>query len=223
MSNDTQRPKRRRSAKTTESRSPVASTEENIARSPISPELAATVRSIAARSALLNRPESLGLTPEQMEALLRRAKPLFSIIEKTGSVATRLLTSRMRAEELSEMLRGDTEISALRDTLAKEPINDAMTLLALLSIERDKGASKLEASVASALAERHRAAALKGHAPSHARQEKADTWLDEHFTSECKSYDHAAKKLENILHVSFRTARRYVDAWKKSRATASKG
>jgi len=65
-----------------------------------------------------------------------------------SGVVARFDAAEMRAKKLSELLRGDTKISVLFEALEKQPIDNALVLLALMRLERSKNASILESQYA---------------------------------------------------------------------------
>ncbi|MFC4484544.1 hypothetical protein [Cupriavidus campinensis] len=116
-----------------------------------------------------------------------------------------------RAEAISKMLR-ENRLSAISDELLREPIDDAFTLLVLLGLERQRGASLAEKAATKLLSNHLSAAGKRGaeslHSQRKGSREKAEAIRAAWATGKYKSRTECAARKHEDLAMSLETARK---------------
>ncbi|GAA0838902.1 hypothetical protein [Cupriavidus pauculus] len=116
-----------------------------------------------------------------------------------------------RAEAISAMLR-KSQISAIKEELLREPIDDAFTLLVLLGLERARGASIAEKEAMELRSAQSSSAGKKGaeirHSQPNGAREKAQKVRALWATGKYKSRTQCAEQEHAKLGMSYEAARK---------------
>jgi len=164
---------------------------------------------------LMRRLEAHPRYPAMVEAFERNLAPMRDFLGKLDATVAKLIAASNRAQALSDLIHSDdTGISDVREELKKAPIDNAMTLLFLLRLERERGESEIEREVADKIrqqaSERGKEGAEKRHGkPGGARSKRSELrelWASGKYATRavCAEQEYAA------LGVSLDTARKYL-------------